>query len=141
MVKIRSYLPSTGIQTAPLGPEFPVEVNFQEGKKISSPCLLWCIWLVATMQSNQGVVDCRSAHAIACCPGCVAGFGAVAELQVILSNGPARHGMARARAKHGPFGHEPVWHACRRAVPKQAIVPGWGPKHGLWAVLQVVPAR
>ena len=42
---------------------------------------------------------------------------------VKMSNGPARHGPVRARARHGPKGHGPVWPACHRAVPPQAIVP------------------
>ena len=49
--------------------------QFVENKKIPSSRLLWGIRLVATVQSNQGVVDCGPAQATACCPGCAAGFG------------------------------------------------------------------
>jgi len=34
-----------------------------------------------------------------------------------------RAGPARARARHGPKEHGPVWPACHRAVPAQPIVP------------------
>jgi hypothetical protein len=47
----------------------------RRGEKVPSPRLLWGIRLVATVQSNQGVVDCGLARARACCPGCAAGFG------------------------------------------------------------------
>ena len=32
-----------------------------------------------------------------------------------MSNGLARPGMARARARHGPIGHRPEWHGGSRA--------------------------